>query len=414
MIYIIVALIAGAMASRIGSQVQAARARANSTQSLYDFSRKLSGAVTADDVVWASVSQIQSVLRRNVVLLLAKDGEVSLSAAWPPDTDLGVSDMTAARWAFEKKEPAGAATGTLPNSAFQFRPLISPSGASGVIGYSRADQPLGASEERVLATLLDQTAIAIDRARLSRESLDQAAKLEGERFRSSLLSSVSHDLKTPLATITGAASSLRQLGERMKPESRDDLLASIEEEGERLSRFVGNLLDMTRIEAGAVNPKRDWVDVADVIRVTLERTERYFPGRRIERSLARDLPLIRGDGVLLRQVLFNLIDNAIKYGGQEPATIFARREGEQVVISVTDLGKGIPPRDLGRIFEKFYRRGKPDGRKPGTGLGLAIAKGFVEAMGGTIAAESPALRRRGMRIILRFPVEAPIVPEKGE
>ena len=414
MIYIIVALIAGAMASRIGSQVQAARARANSTQSLYDFSRKLSGAVTADDVVWASVSQIQSVLRRNVVLLLAKDGEVSLSAAWPPDTDLGVSDMTAARWAFEKKEPAGAATGTLPNSAFQFRPLISPSGASGVIGYSRADQPLGASEERVLATLLDQTAIAIDRARLSRETLDQAAKLEGERFRSSLLSSVSHDLKTPLATITGAASSLRQLGERMKPESRDDLLASIEEEGERLSRFVGNLLDMTRIEAGAVNPKRDWVDIADVIRVTLERAERYFPGRRIERSLAANLPLIRGDGVLLGQVLFNLIDNAIKYGGQEPATIFARREGEQVVISVTDLGKGIPPRDLGRIFEKFYRRGKPDGRKPGTGLGLAIAKGFVEAMGGTIAAESPALRRRGMRIILRFPVEAPIVPEKGE
>jgi two-component system sensor histidine kinase KdpD len=214
-----------------------------------------------------------------------------------------------------------------------------------------------------------------------------------------------------LATIAGAVSSLRQLGERMTPESRADLLASIEEESDRLTRFVSNLLDMTRIEAGTVDPRHDWVDVGDVISSTIERAARYFPGHAIETSLAGDLPLIRGDSVLLGQVLFNLVENAIKYAGNEPANIFARRDGRHVVIAVTDLGNGIPAGELDRIFEKFYRRDKADGRAPGTGLGLAIAKGFTEAMGGSIKAESPAQRRRGTRITLRFPMaeDAPVL-----
>ena len=177
-----------------------------------------------------------------------------MSAAWPPDTDLDVTDMTAARWAFEKKEAGrqrhrNPAQQSLSSSAR----LTTPSGVTGVVGIRQAGKPLEAAEEQALGSILDQTAIAIDRARLSRESLDQAARLEGERFRSALLSSISHDLKTPLATITGAVSSLRELGDRMKPASRADLLASIEEESDRLTRFVANLLDMTRIEAGTVD-----------------------------------------------------------------------------------------------------------------------------------------------------------------
>ena len=199
--------------------------------------------------------------------------------------------------------------------------------------------------------------------------------------------------------------SLRELGDRMKPQTRDDLLQSIEEESDRLNRFVANLLDMTRIDAGTVEAKNDWIDAADVVRSTIKRAERYFPGRKVETSIARDLPLIRADSVLLGQALFNLIDNALKYGGGEPVSVYARRDGDAVTLSVTDLGKGIPPKDLERVFEKFFRRGKADGRKPGTGLGLAIAKGFVEAMGGTIRAESPAVRRRGTRFTMRFPVE---------
>ena len=405
-VFIVTALIAGGLASRISAQAAAASRRAAATQSLYDFSRKLSGTAKADDVVWAAVSQLQASLRRDIVLLTMDGGELAVAGAWPPDTELDVTDMTAARWAAEKGDAAGNATGTLPNSPFQFRPLGSLAGVGAVVGLRLAGKPLDPEEEQTLGAVLDQTAIAIDRARLSKENLDQAARAAGERFRAALLSSISHDLKTPLASISGAVSSLRQLGDRMKPASRADLLASIEEESDRLNRFVSNLLDMTKIEAGTVDPRRDWVDVGDVIHGTLERAAKYFPGRKVETSIADDLPLIRGDSVLLGQALFNVIDNAIKYGSGEPVGVHARAEGGEIVLSVTDMGRGIPAKELDKVFEKFFRRGKPDGRTPGTGLGLAIAKGFVEAMGGTIGAESPAVRKRGTRITLRFPIPA--------
>ncbi|MDE3763965.1 sensor histidine kinase, partial [Sinorhizobium meliloti] len=282
----------------------------------------------------------------------------------------------------------------------------------GVFGFLQEDKPLEINEERALAAILDQTAIAVDRARLSREILDQAAQLEGEKFLAALLSSISHDLRTPLATITGAVTSLRQLGERMSEESRDDLLKSIEEESGRLTRFVANLLDMTRIEAGTVNAKRDWVDVADVVHSAVERARKYFPGRVFETSIAPDLPLIRGDSVLLGQVIFNLLDNADRFGGDEPVSVYGRREEDEIVLSVTDLGKGIAPADLDHVFDKFFRKGKPDGRSLGTGLGLSISKGFVEAMDGRIKAESPAMKRRGTRISMRFPVAETGITEK--
>jgi len=404
-VFIIAALIAGGLASRLGEQAAMATRRAAATQSLYDFSRKLSGTVKVDDVVWAAVSQLRSSLRRDIVLLRGTDGDLAVSAAWPPDTELDVTDMAAARWARQRNEPAGNFTGTLPRSRFQFRPLAEPEGvATAVIGFRTEDKPLDPEEERTLGAILDQTAVAIDRARLSGESLEQAARLVGDRFRASLLSSISHDLKTPLATIAGAVSSLRQLGDRMKPESRADLLASIEEESERLTRFVSNLLDMTRIEAGAVEPRNDWVDVADLVHGTVQRASKLFPERKIETSLAGHLPMVRGDSVLLGHVLFNLLDNAVRHGGGETVSIYARVDAADLVISVTDLGRGIPAKALDRVFEKFFRRGKPDGRTPGTGLGLAIAKGFVEAMGGTIRAESPAVRRRGTRMTIRLPL----------
>ncbi|MGE0279009.1 MAG: DUF4118 domain-containing protein [Rhizobiaceae bacterium] len=403
-VFVIAALIAGGLASRISAQALFASKRAASIQSLYAFSEKLSGTVKEDDVVWAAVNQMHASLKRDVVLLSLAEGELQLAGAWPPDTELDVTDTTAARWTMEKKEPAGHATGTLPNSPYQFRSLVTPAGIAAVVGCRIAEKPLDPEEEQTLSAILDQTAVAIDRARLSREILEQAAKLAGDRFRSSLLSSISHDLKTPLATITGAVSTLRQLGDKMKPASRADLLASIEEESNRLTRFVSNLLDMTKIDAGTVDPRHDWVDVADVVQTAVQRAARYFPGRVIETSLADGLPLIRGDTVLLGQVLFNLLDNAIKYGGDEPVGIFARQTGSELLLAVTDMGKGIPEKELELVFEKFFRRGKPDGRTPGTGLGLAIAKGFVEAMGGSIKVESPAVKKRGTRIAMRFPI----------
>ena len=402
--YLGAALLAGSLAARIREQAFAARVRTKALQALYDFSRKLSGTTKPDDVLWAAVTQLQVSLKRDVILLLPEDGDLRTVAAWPPDCEADVTDMTAARWAYDKREAAGKGTGTLPNSRFHFRPLMAPQGAVGVCGIDSSAELLNVTDERALTAILDQTAIAIDRARLSEKSVEQAARLEGERYRDALLSSISHDLRTPLATITGSVSSLRELGDKMPPESRDDLLQSIEQESERLSRFVANLLDMSRIEAGALKLTHDWVDVADVVRAATARARKYFPDRTIETGIAPDLPLIEADAVLLGQVLFNLLDNAVKYGGLEPINVYARRDNDHLLISVTDLGKGIPSEDLERIFEKFYRRGKADGRSPGTGLGLSIARGFVEAMNGTIRAESPAFKKKGTRIVMRFPV----------
>ena len=403
-VFLTVAIIAGGFASRIKEQAKVARVRATALQSLYDFSRKLSTAGKADDANWVAVSHLQASLKRNIVLLLPDKNDLKVAAVWPPDTELDVTDFTAARWTCDKQEKAGLGTGTLPNSRFEFRPLMGPHGLVGVCGIQLGDERLDLNAERALSAILDQTAIALDRARLSEESVMQAAKLEGERYREALLSSISHDLRTPLATIMGAVTSLRQLGGRMTAESRDDLLQSIEEEGSRMSRFVANLLDMTRIESGTLKPKGDWVDVSDVVQSAVERARKYFPGKAIETGIAADLPLIEGDSVLLGQVLFNLLDNAVKYGGEEPVNVYARRDGQDVLISVTDLGRGIPPSEIDRVFEKFYRRGKPDGRSPGTGLGLSIARGFIEAMGGKIHAESPAVKKKGTRIVIRFPV----------
>jgi two-component system, OmpR family, sensor histidine kinase KdpD len=246
------------------------------------------------------------------------------------------------------------------------------------------------------------------------ESIRAAALAENEKLRTTLLSSLSHDLRTPLASITGAVTSLRELGDKMSLQDRHDLLATIEEESGRLSRFVKNLLDMSRIEAGALEVRRDWVDVADAVRAAKERARKAFPNQKVALSIARDLPFIRGDPNLFQQVIFNLLDNVQKYAGGSDAIIHARQEGADIVVTVTDEGPGVKPADLERLFEKFYRGGRPDGRKAGTGLGLSICRGLVEAMGGTIVAQSPAVRRRGTRIVLRFPAARPQVLETAE
>jgi two-component system sensor histidine kinase KdpD len=203
----------------------------------------------------------------------------------------------------------------------------------------------------------------------------------------------------------GSVTSLRTLGDRMTKDDRADLLTTIEEEAIRLSRFVANLLDMTRLEAGALDIRKDWVDIADAVRGAAARGQKSFPNRKMELNVAPELPLIRGDATLLEQVIFNLLDNADKYGGDASVTrIKVARVRDAVELSVTDQGPGIPPEALERVFEKFYRVGHGDGRAPGTGLGLSICQGIIKAMGGTIAAESPVAGGKGTCMIIRLPV----------
>ena len=411
-IFLVVAVLTGSLAGRVHNQAQSVLKRIEITQSLYEFSRKMSAARNLDDILWAATAHIQKSFRGKGVLLVPRDGELEAISAWPPDTQLDTAEWTAARYALEKSEPAGWRTGTLPNVTLQFRPLLTPRAVVGVCGFAPADlaQPLSADDENMVTALLDQTAIALDRALLVDEAVQTAAFQENEKVRDALLASLSHDLRTPLTSITGSVTSLRQLGNKMSEEQRQELLESIDQESARLARFVANLLDMSRIEAGAIKVNREWLDVGDVVRAAVERSRKAFPEHPTTLSIASDLPFIRGDASLLEQVLFNLLDNAHKYGGDSGAAVHARPADGNVLISVTDEGPGVKSADLERIFEKFYRGGRNDGRRAGTGLGLSICRGLVNAMGGTIEAQSPAARRRGTRIVMRFPAAEPLAP----
>jgi two-component system sensor histidine kinase KdpD len=406
-IFLIVASLVGWLAGRARDQERLANQSAAATRSLFELSRSLSGAVALDDILQVATTYAQKTLgARCVAMLLPEDGELALAASWPPLEELSAGETGAARWAFEKREAAGWRTGTLPNVRFQFRPLTTSRGAVGVCGFVPADpEPaLAPTLEYVLNLILDQAAIAIDRALLVKDSSRAAALEDNEKLRATLLASLSHDLRTPLASITGAVTTLQRFDDTLTPDKRRDLLKSIEEESGRLARFIANLLDMSRIEAGALRPKSEFVEIAEVARSAVERARKAFPRQSFTTSLERDLPFARGDAALLEQVLFNLLDNAQKYAGDGAVAVHARRAGEEVLISVTDMGPGIKPADLTRIFEKFYQGGRPDGRKTGVGLGLSIAKGLLEAMGGRIWAESPAVRRRGARLLVALPV----------
>lgn len=370
-IFVAVALASGQLAARLRISMDRSSHQARQARALLDFARKMSGAFGQDQVLDTMASHLHGALGRPAVVLAPDEaGELELAAAWPPDQELTDAAMTAARWAADKREAAGFLTATLPQVSYLFRPVRSGQRVLGVVdlGMRHEDGPPSEEEQRTINALLEQSAIALDRARLTRESTRASVAREGEKVQAALLSSLSHDLRTPLASITGAVTTLRELGERMPVATRADLLASIEEEAGRLNRFVTNLFEMTRVEAGLVAAKREPLDVAAAVSAAVSRAARIHPQQRVEVSLADPMPRAAGDAVLLEQLLFNLLDNARKYGGDGVVTVYARGEGDEVAIAVTDQGKGIPQGDLERIFQKFYRRAKGDGRQAETGL----------------------------------------------
>jgi two-component system sensor histidine kinase KdpD len=406
-VFLAVAMLTGGLAGRLRERTDAIFERATETQALYDFSRKLSGAGRLDDVIWILSKQAAQTAKGSSIILLSDGKDLQIRGGWPPEDTLPTPDWAAARWSFKERQPAGRFTGTMPNARYHFRPLGSADEPQGVLGVDpgEIEDHLPAATEGALQALSDQAAIALERTLLVEEAAKSDAAIESERLRSALLSSISHDLRTPLSSIVGSVTSLRTLGDRMTKDDRADLLTTIEEEAIRLSRFVANLLDMTRLEAGALDIRKDWVDIADAVRGAAARGQKSFPNRKMELNVAPELPLIRGDATLLEQVIFNLLDNADKYGGDASVTrIKVARVRDAVELSVTDQGPGIPPEALERVFEKFYRVGHGDGRAPGTGLGLSICQGIIKAMGGTIAAESPVAGGKGTCMIIRLPV----------
>jgi two-component system, OmpR family, sensor histidine kinase KdpD len=403
--FAVVALLASNLAARVRAQAIAARERARTTEDLYQFSRKLGLAVEMDDLLWATAHQIALMLRARVVLLLPDGGRLAVRAGYPPEDVLAEADLAAATWCWQHTRPAGRGAETLPGAKWLFLPMRTGRGTVGVVGIDRDAPagPLAPEQHRLLNALADQAALAIERVRLV-EDLDRARlAAEADRLRAALLTSISHDLRTPLASILGSASSLAAHDAALDAPARAALARTIQEEAERLNRFIGNLLDMTRLEAGRITPDRGLADLSDAVGAALRRAEAILAGHRVRLDLPADLPMLAIDMVLFEQVLFNLLDNAVKYAppGTE-ITLRARRRDGRVQVEVLDEGPGIPAEDLGRIFDKFYRARATDRRPAGTGLGLAICRGFIEAMGGRITAAN-RMDRSGAVFTLDLP-----------
>lgn len=403
--FLVAALLASNLAGRARDQVNASRQRARTTEALYAFSRKIAGVATLDDLLWAAAFQISSMLKLNVVLLLPNDGRLEVHAGYPPEDLLDDADIGAASWSWQNNKPAGRGAETLPGARRLFIPIRTSRGPVGVVGLDRETPGalMTPDDRRLLDALLDQTAIAIERVRFAEEIDKRQVLAETERLRSALLNSISHDLSTPLAAILGAATSLQQYEGLYDARTRQDLIGTIRDEAERLRRFVHNLLDMTRLESGALELNREVIDVGEVVGAALERCSRILDQHHLDIDIEPNLPMLELDPVLFEQVLVNLLDNAAKYApAGSKVTVDARHQGDSVTITVRDEGPGIPLAEVDRIFEKFRRLQIGDRQRAGTGLGLSVCRGFVEALGGTIRAANRT-DRSGAVFTITFP-----------
>ncbi|MDB5600810.1 MAG: osmosensitive channel signal transduction histidine kinase [Xanthobacteraceae bacterium] len=410
-IFLVVAVMTSTLGGRLREQAQVAANRTRATRRLYEFSRKLSALVTLDDIAEGAATEINASLARPAVVLIEQDGDLDLRAAWPPEDTLDTASTSAARWAFAHDEPAGFATATLPLVPWLFVPLRTPRDRVGVVGIRQGGDATALDpESRVLFdALAEQTAAALERGSLARDMVSTRAIAETERVRNTLLSSISHDFRTPLASILGSATSLLDYGAQLDTAARRDLLGQIKQEAESLDEMVRNLLAITRIDAGALELRWDWIDLREIAQRVVSAARRRGAAQTMTMALPDDLPLVRGDATLAEQAIGNVIGNAVTHTpAQTRITIEVAVTPDHMALDIMDDGPGIPADMLPRIFDKFVRArddSKSDGGD-GTGLGLAIAKGIMEAHGGSITAWSPHASGRGTHIELSFPREA--------
>ena len=410
-VMLLVAVVISTLTARIRDQAQASRHRERRTALLYAMTRDLVSRQGLDDLLQAAARHIAEVFGRPVALLLPgpeghlvrRAGELALGAE-------DGSELAVARWVHEHGQMAGSGSATLPGARALYLPLRAGRGTVGVLGIEPpAGEALATPEQlHLLETFAAQTALAIERVALVEDAQQARVQSETERLRNSLLSAVSHDLRTPLATITGSASALVEQESQLDASARRELAQAIQEEADRLNRLVHNLLEMTRLESGGIRVRKDWHPLEEVVGSALARVEKHLGQRRVDIDLPSDLPLVPLDPLLVEQVLINLLDNAVKYTPEaSPIEISASVEDRAVRVTVADRGPGFAPGEEARIFEKFYR-GQEAGTRAGAGLGLAIARGIVEAHGGRIRAEP----RPGGGALFRFTL--PLATEPPE
>lgn len=386
---LVVGLVISILTARLREEVREARRREAQTAASYDLSRSLAVALGFEATLQTIITYVREVFNREVIVLLPEEDELRLHTL-VPDFGLDEHERAVAAWTFQNGQPAGPGTQTLAGSGLQYHPLKTARGVVGVLGIEPADAGglLTPEQTRLLELFANQAAVAIERMQLAEQAHQSQLMLEAERLYAALLDSVSHDLRTPLASITGVLSSLRDDQGYLDPATRRDLVENAWGEADRMNRLVANLLDMTRLQAGAMRVTREPCDVQDLIGVALAELSDKFQKRPVAVSIPHDLPLVPLDFVLMAHVLVNLLDNAHKYSPEgAPIEIGARLVNGQLEIDVADRGLGIPEDKVTRVFEKFYRVQPPNGSS-GTGLGLSICKGIVEAHGGRIWAHS--------------------------
>jgi K+-sensing histidine kinase KdpD len=414
--FLLVAVVTSNLAARVRAEASVAQRRAYVTEALYAFSRGTAGILALDELLQATANRIGSMLGARVVLLMPDaTGYLRPCAGWPA-TGQEDEATEGAQLAWEANRPGAQGRNVMRVAGRLFLPLRTSQRVIGIVCVARdgADTALNREERSLLDALLAQAAAAVDRIRLGQERDEARLAAEAERLRSALLASLSHDLKTPLTSITGAVTALRQYDALYDAAARDELAATIQDEAERLGRFVTNLLDMTRLQVGGIVLDRQPVDVGEVVGTALQRTAPVLAGHRVVVGIGSDLPLLDLDVVLFEQVLVNLLDNAAKYAPLgSTVAVEGRRAEDAVVLRVIDEGPGLAPGDEERVFETFYRAGKGDRQRAGTGLGLAICHGFMEALGGTIRAAN-RLDRSGAVFTIMLPEPMPAAPPRHQ
>ncbi|MBC7821623.1 MAG: DUF4118 domain-containing protein [Planctomycetaceae bacterium] len=393
-----IGLLISTLTSRVQQQLQLSRQQERRTAALYRLTRQLSELVGSDFLVQTAGRQLAEMFSGEVVILLRIENGVELRFGQQTSIAALPVNTVVAQWVAEHSQLAGAGTDTLPNATALFVPLVGSQQTVGAVGVKStdADRFLDPEQRRLLETCASLIALAVERDQSVLEAQQAQVEVQTEQLRSSLLSSVSHDLRTPLATIAGTASSLLESSSIPDPAQRE-LLQTMVDESHRMTRLVDNLLEMTRLESGPVVLNKQWHVLEEIVGSALARVRRELAKQTVRVDLPRDLPLVSLDGLLFEQVLVNLLENAARY---TPAgslvEISARQAAKQIEIRVADTGPGLPPGSESRVFEKFFRAAThtPDGRR-GVGLGLAICQQIVRAHGGSITAHNRSSERDG-------------------
>lgn len=404
-IFMLVGLITGTLSDRLKKQVSYSRQRENSISALYSLSRDIAAVDNLEAVLECIVSNVSKTLEGQVMLLLPNE-----NAQLVLKKDSGINNLfddrefQVASWVYERGLKAGRGTESWGKAKALFLPLSTEQGTQGVLGiYSNARNYQLASEQiGLLEAFAGLAAMAINRIKLAEQARVSLSLVESERLRTALFNSLSHDLRTPLASIIGASTGLLEDQNVYSPEVRKELLKTILHGAERMNRFISNLLDMARLESGMLRLNKEWCDLQDIIGVAINRLGELLTRRPLEINIPEGLPLVQADGILIEQVLINLLDNALKYSEVGSKIIISIRQNEKSLeIVVANRGHSIPEADLSKVFDKFYRLSSPL-QVSGSGLGLAICKGLIEAHGGEIWADNNKLG--GVTITFTLPL----------